>query len=139
MSLSPSSFTARRLARLAGACLIGLAAASAQAATPAELLAGYAAEAGAAPDAQRGRVFFTSRHGQEWTCATCHGNPPTGDGRHETTGKAIRPLAPAFNAERFTDRAKANKWFRRNCKDVVGRECSPSEKADVLAWLNSVK
>ena len=30
-------------------------------------------------------------------------------------------------------------WFRNNCKDVVGRDCSAAEKADVLAWLLTLK
>lgn len=29
----------------------------------------------------------------------------------------------------------AHKWFRRNCNDVMGRECTTVEKADVLSWL----
>lgn len=69
------------------------------------------------------------------SCASCHGNPPIGQGKHATTGKAIAALAPKANAERFTDAAKAEKWFRRNCNDVVGRACTASEKADVLAFL----
>ena len=107
----------------------------AQAATPAELLAGYQAQAGAPAVATRGQAFFTSRQGGEWSCSSCHGNPPVKTGRHASTGKAIEPLAPAFNAQRFTDLAKAEKWFRRNCKDVASRECTAGEKADVLAWL----
>jgi hypothetical protein len=27
------------------------------------------------------------------------------------------------------------KWFTRNCRDVLGRECTPAEKADIMAWL----
>ena len=110
-----------------------------QAATPTELAAGYAAQAGTAPAAARGEQFFTSRHGSEWSCATCHGTPPTQAGKHAATGKTIGALAPAFNADRFTDAAKTEKWFRRNCKDVAGRECSAGEKADVLAWLLTLK
>ena len=64
---------------------------------------------------------------------------PTGTGKHASTGKAIQPLAPAANAERFADPAKTEKWFRRNCNDVLGRECSAGEKADVLAWLMTLK
>ena len=64
---------------------------------------------------------------------------PTGTGKHASTGKDIKPLAPAFNAERFADAAKTEKWFRRNCNDVVGRECTPAEKADLLAWWVSLK
>jgi len=48
-------------------------------------------------------------------------------------------MAPAFNDKRFTDAAKTEKWFRRNCNDVVGRECTPAEKANVLTWLLSLK
>jgi len=37
------------------------------------------------------------------------------------------------------DPAKVEKWFRRNCNDVMGRECTAGEKADVLAWLLTLK
>lgn len=114
-------------------------AAAAQAASPGELAAGYAGQAGTPPSAARGERFFNSRHGHEWSCSSCHGTPPTQTGRHAATGRSIAPLAPAFNAERFTDAAKAEKWFRRNCNDVVGRECSAGEKADLLAWLMALK
>jgi hypothetical protein len=83
--------------------------------------------------------LFTATHGREWSCASCHGAVPTQAGRHAATGKPIAALAPAFSPERFTDPARVEKWFRRNCSDVVGRECSAAEKADVLAWLNSLK
>ena len=107
--------------------------------TAAQQLAHWSAQAGAPGQAERGRVFFTSRHGGEWSCASCHGQPPTAQGKHASTGKAIAPLAPAFNPKAFTDTAKVDKWFRRNCNDVLSRECSAGEKADVLAWLLSLK
>lgn len=107
--------------------------------TPAQQLARWSAEAGAPGNATRGQNFFNSRHGGEWSCASCHGQPPTAEGKHANTGKAIAPLAPAFNAKAFTDTAKVDKWFRRNCKDVLARECSAAEKADVLAYLNHLK
>jgi hypothetical protein len=109
------------------------------AATPAELAASYANQSGAPPSAARGEQFFTSRHGHDWSCASCHGTPPTQTGKHAATGRTIAPLAPAFNPERFTDAARSEKWFRRNCNDVVGRECTPGEKADVLAWLTGIR
>jgi cytochrome c peroxidase len=104
------------------------------------LLGGYQGEARKADpaftaSASRGEAFFNARHGNEWSCASCHGNPPTGQGKHATTGKAIAPLAPAANAERFADAAKVEKWFRRNCNDVLGRACTPAEKADVMAFV----
>lgn len=132
---SPSSFAS--FAALALACATFAPAASA--ATPAELLAGYTAQAGAPAVPARGQQFFTTRHGRDWSCASCHGNPPTETGKHASTGKAIGALAPAFKAERFTDNAKVEKWFRRNCNDVVGRECTAAEKADVLSWLLTLK
>ena len=107
--------------------------------TPAEQLAGYTAQAGAPAQAARGQQFFTTKHGGDWSCASCHGASPTAPGKHAATGKVIAPLAPAFNAERFTDAGKTEKWFRRNCKDVLARECSAAEKADVLAWLLTLK
>jgi mono/diheme cytochrome c family protein len=116
------------------------AAGPAVAATPADALAGYRATAGnAAPVADRGQKLFTATHGREWSCASCHGALPTQAGKHATTGKPIAPLAPAFHAERFTDATKTEKWFRRNCNDVMGRECTAAEKADVLAWLLTLK
>jgi len=107
--------------------------------TPAQQLERFAAQAGAPGQAERGRSFFTSRHGGEWSCASCHGQAPTVGGKHASTGEAIEALAPAFNPRAFTDGAKVDKWFRRNCKDVLQRECSATEKADVLAFLLSFK
>jgi cytochrome c peroxidase len=107
--------------------------------TPAEQLNTLAAQAGRNPNLAQGQQFFNATHGREWSCASCHNALPTGDGKHASTGKAITALAPAFNPERFTDPAKSEKWFRRNCKDVLARECTAAEKADVLAWLISLK
>jgi hypothetical protein len=123
------------LAALAAASL----APAAWAATPAELLGGYTAQAGAAPVPARGQQFFNVTHGREWRCASCHGALPVQGGKHAATGKPIGALAPAFNPDRFTDVAKTEKWFRRNCNDVVGRECTAAEKADVLSWLLALK
>ncbi len=103
--------------------------------TPTEQLAAYSAQAAAPAQAARGQQLFTTRHGKDWSCSTCHSASPTVTGKHASTGKTIAPMAPAFNAERFTDTAKTEKWFRRNCNDVMGRECTVAEKADVLAWL----
>jgi cytochrome c553 len=120
--------------------LLGLAwAVQANAATPADMLAQYSAQAGQAAQAARGQTFFTTKQGKEWSCASCHSASPTVEGKHASTGKVISPLAPAFNPDRFTDLAKTEKWFRRNCNDVVGRECSAAEKADVMAWLLTFK
>ena len=107
--------------------------------SPAQQLERFSAQAAMPGQAERGRVFFTSRQGGEWSCASCHGNPPTEPGKHASTGKSIDPMAPAVNPKAFTDTAKLDKWFRRNCKDVLQRECSAGEKADVLAYLIGLK
>lgn len=124
--------------------LLALLAPAAALAGPAELQAGYAAEAkqaGAALpfDAARGQRFFQSAHGGDWSCASCHTRDPRQAGRHDVTGKAIKPLAPAANPARFSDAAKVEKWFRRNCRDVLARECTAREKGDVIAYLLSLR
>ena len=108
------------------------------AATPQDFLKTYESQSGKA-SASRGEQFFNSKHGKEWSCASCHENPPNHETKHIVTGKIIKPLAPSANSARFTDEAKVDKWFKRNCNDVLGRECTAQEKADILAWLISVK
>lgn len=116
----------------------------ASALTPSDLLQGYEASARQASSAfggfsaERGRMLFQSTHGGDWSCSSCHTENPATPGRHAKTGKTIAPLAPAVNAERFTSTAEAEKWFKRNCKDVMGRECTPQEKGDVLAYLMQI-
>ena len=121
------------------------AAAAAVAATPAGELARFEAEARAASpafggfSAQRGEAFFKAVHGKEWSCSSCHTAKPSDPGRHAVTGRRIAPLAPAANAERFSDSANVDKWFRRNCNDVLGRPCTAMEKGDVLQFLMNVR
>ena len=112
-------------------------AAAALAATPAEMLKDYTAQARAPASPERGQKFFTTNFGRDmgWSCASCHGVKPTRRGRDEMTEKPIEPLAPAANPKRFTDKFSVERSFRLNCKDVVGRECTAGEKADVLSWL----
>lgn len=117
----------------------------AQAETPADFLTGYTQDAQATNpgfrgfSAQRGEQFFKARHGSEWNCVSCHTDRPAQAGRHASTGKRIEPLAPQANAERFTSRRHVEKWFKRNCYDVLDRACTTQEKGDVLAYLMSVK
>ncbi|MBZ0091186.1 MAG: DUF1924 domain-containing protein [Sulfuricellaceae bacterium] len=129
--------------KIALGLLLAAAASLAQAETPQALLAGYAAEAartapGFTPSAQRGREFFQRKWGVSQTmpsCAACHTPIPAAEGKHSITGKRIAPLSPAANPERFTRLDKAEKWFRRNCNDVAGRDCSAAEKADFIQFL----
>ena len=147
MPLPPPRALALHLVLTTTALSFGSAYAANPAATPADLLASHARDAVAAdpafaPSAARGEAFFHRRFTAEARlpgCATCHTDDPRAAGKHAITDKAIRPLAPSANAERFTDPAKVDKWFRRNCRDVVGRECSAAEKADLIAYLVSVR
>jgi Domain of unknown function (DUF1924) len=112
--------------------------------TPASLVAGYAAEAAKLmhefkPSAQRGQEFFT----REWSvaqkmpnCAACHGKNLNLDGKHVVTGKRIEPFSPVINKERFTNANKVEKWFKRNCTEVVGRECTAAEKSDFIKFVS---
>ena len=142
MHLNCLSTTSRR--RLAGLALASAAAVAPLASQAADTsaqqqLARFSALAAAPGQPDRGRIFFTSRQGGEWSCASCHGNPPTAPGKHASTGKAIDVMAPPVNTGAFTSTARVDKWFRRNCNDVLRRECSAGEKADVLAYLLSLK
>jgi hypothetical protein len=107
-------------------------------AAPKDVLMAYEASSSKSSPA-RGEQFFNTKHGKEWSCASCHENLPNHDTKHIVTGKIIKPLSPNVNPERFVDQAKADKWFKRNCNDVLARECTAQEKADVLAWLMTVK
>jgi hypothetical protein len=93
--------------------------------------------AAATTPAERGKLFFNTVHG-DWSCASCHTKDPMARGRHIVTGKDIAPFAPAANPKRFTDAAKVEKWFRRNCNDVLHRACTPQEKGDVVAYVTSL-
>jgi hypothetical protein len=87
----------------------------------------------------RGAEFFARKFNVSDkfpSCTTCHTDNSMQTGRHAITSKEIKPLSPVANADRFTDPAKVEKWFKRNCKEVVGRECSAGEKADFIAFLS---
>jgi Domain of unknown function (DUF1924) len=113
--------------------------------SPVALMDGYANQAvrttpGFAPSAERGKSFFAHKWGVSRrmpSCQTCHGSDLTQDGKHVITGKRIAPLSPKADPERFTDSSKVEKWFRRNCKEVVGRECTAAEKADLIKFFNN--
>ena len=125
--------------------LLSLGSAMALADTPASLMSHYAAASGvpaSAFSASRGATLYRTEHpgrdAQAVSCASCHTVNPTHPGRTRV-GKHIEPLAPSANPARFTDAAKVEKWFRRNCMDVLKRECSAQEKGDLIAWLNQTR
>jgi mono/diheme cytochrome c family protein len=109
-----------------------------------DLLARFASEARAADPAfttftaTRGQSLHRARHagGKPDTpaCTACHGEDARAAGRTRT-GKAIEPMAASATPARYTDPAKVEKWFKRNCNEVLGRECTPREKGDWLAYM----
>ncbi|MEN9985039.1 MAG: hypothetical protein RI925_541 [Pseudomonadota bacterium] len=95
--------------------------------------AGFAAERGKA-------LYFreSSASGKPMQCATCHSSDPRQPGKTPAF-RPIEPLAPAVTPTRFTDSKKVEKWFRRNCDDVLKRECTAQEKGDFISWIVTVK
>ena len=85
-----------------------------------------------------GQKFYNAKTG-ELSCSSCHTDSPKAMGKHAKTGKEIQPMAPAVNAKRFTDAANVEKWFKRNCNDVLARACSAQEKGNFIAYLLSVQ
>lgn len=69
-------------------------------------------------------------------CTSCHGATPRSSGR-TPAGKAVEPMALSLSPSRYSDAAKVDKWFTRNCRDVLGRECTPREKGDWLSFMFS--
>lgn len=128
----------------------GLSMAGAAWSAPAQdILRGYETEArqtnaGFKPNAARGEAFFRSEHasnkgdGNKLSCTGCHTGDPRQSGMTRAH-KRIEPLAPAANPARFSDAAKVEKWFGRNCQDVLERACTAAEKADFIQWLLTVR
>lgn len=86
--------------------------------------------------AEAGRRLYTTRVG-ELMCASCHTDSPMLQGKQVKTDKAILPMAPAANPKRLTDAAKVEIWFKRDCNEVLKRDCSAQEKGDFMAYLLS--
>jgi len=87
-----------------------------------------------APDGKA--LWYSEQNGR--SCTSCHGTSPTDVGKHRKTGKKILPMAPSVNPKRLIKAAKIEKWFLRNCKWTLGRECSPQEKGNILQWLQQI-
>lgn len=129
--------------------LAGLLACGVAQAAPQDILQAYASQAKQEnPQFQsfspvRGEQIYRAKHqhstGKTLSCASCHTDNPGAVGRHEKTGKEILPLAPMANRDRLSDSAKVEKWFKRNCKDVLERTCTAQEKGDFLSYLLSIK
>lgn len=92
----------------------------------------------AAGEALWNKTFIHAKTGKERNCGSCHTTDLTKQGKHARTGKAIKPMAPSVNSKRLTKVKKIKKWFVRNCKWTLGRECTAQEKGDFLAFLKNL-
>ena len=115
----------------------------AQADAVSELEAEYQAQGGtnfstAAGEALWNKEFVDAKKGDTRSCTTCHTADLTQPGKHAQTGKAIEPMAPTVNPKRLTEVKQIKKWFVRNCKWTLGRECTAQEKGDFLAYLKNL-
>ena len=101
----------------------------------------YRAEGAGPFTAEAGQALWTREFPAQGerprSCTACHTDDIRAPGRHARTGKPIDPMAPSVNAERFTDTAKIEKWFTRNCKWTLGRACTAQEKGDVLSFVQT--
>ncbi len=90
-------------------------------------------------DAKRGETLFRTRWatGDQKTpsCVSCHTANPRSPGRNAKTGRPIEPVAVSVNPRRFTDAGDVEKQFGRDCKSVLGRECTPKEKGDYITFM----
>ncbi len=88
-----------------------------------------------------GKLFKNERlhsNGEKISCTTCHTTDPKNTGLTRAN-KIIQPMAVSVNTERFTDSAKVQKWFKRNCNDVLERVCTAQEKGDFVKYMMSIK
>ena len=93
----------------------------------------FSAEAGAAAWEQKHKA---DSQPTERSCSLCHGSDLSQPGKHAKTGKLIKAMSTSANPERLSDPKKVEKWFRRNCRWTLGRECSAQEKGDFIQLIN---
>lgn len=91
----------------------------------------------AAAEANWTRNNRDAKTGEQRRCSLCHSEDLRRMGKHAVTGKPIEPLAPSANPKRLTDVEHIEKWFARNCKWTLGRECTPQEKGDFLVMIRA--
>jgi cytochrome c peroxidase len=140
--ITSKQFSIATASMMAIAALLPAVTDNAEAATPQTMLAMYQDQSGSQGSAARGEKFFyakrTHSNGETVSCTTCHTENPKATGKTRAN-KLIDPIAPVANKARFTDPEKVEKWFKRNCKDVLERACTEQEKADFIAYMLSVK
>lgn len=107
-----------------------------------QLLQHYADNGAEQASAERGKklwitVFDSDGEFGKRSCSSCHGEDLAANGKHVKTGKTIQAMSPSINPDRLADAKKVEKWFKRNCKWTLGRECTAQEKSDFLLFLSN--
>ena len=128
------------------ACVVIVLSSNSQAGVREDQLAQYASAAKLASpafagfSAERGKTLhtqnFTGGKPDTPACTSCHGKDTRSAGR-APSGKAIEAMAVSATPARYTDPAKVEKWFKRNCTEVLGRVCTEQEKGDWLTFMLS--
>jgi hypothetical protein len=80
------------------------------------------------------RTKFSTGKPDTPSCTTCHTTDPRKTGQTRA-GKDIEPMAASVSPKRYTDQEKTEKWFGRNCNNVLGRDCTPAEKGDFITFM----
>ena len=124
------------------AIALGVTSSLVHASVTSDLIAEYQHSGAQQPDPQKAKAMWTQKFPDESgkntrSCSSCLTDNLHSSGKHARTNKPIEPLAPSVNKERLTDAKKIEKWFKRNCKWTLGRECSPQEKSDFLSYILS--
>lgn len=134
-----------RLALAGAVIILPLAALAAGKTERAAILADYTAKTRAADpgfagfSAQRGEALFrgsfTGGDARTPSCMSCHTADPRQPGRNAKTGRPIDPVAVSADPRRYTDPAQVDKHFTRDCKSVLGRDCTPLERGDYITFM----
>lgn len=106
-----------------------------------KLLNVYKQQGATTPNVQAGqrlwhKTFTGTGQFSKRSCTSCHGDDLKRAGKHVKTNKIIKPMAPSVNPERLGKKRNIRKWFKRNCKWTLGRECTATEKANLLVYLS---
>ena len=106
-----------------------------------ELIKTYSSQGKSTANAGKGEKFYFAKNPSAKdglvNCASCHKDNPTESGLVKKSGKKLEPMAVSANKNRYKDKKKVEKWFKRNCNDVLARLCTAQEKADFLAYMKS--
>jgi len=105
------------------------------------LLKEYKSQGADTADPAQGKIlwqktYITQNESGQRSCASCHTQNLEKTGKHIKTNKEIKPMSPSVNPQRLTSLKKVNKWFKRNCKWTMGRECTAQEKSNLLSYID---